>query len=131
MNPNAIKAIVRSITPSLYAGVAAIIAHFGYHVGNATVIQIAAAAYAGLTVILHAAETRWPWVGGLLGWFGAPQYTPSTKVTLVQVQAELDALKAQQHEAANPTVPTAPVVSPPGAMAPPTPIIPPVTPYLG
>ena len=104
---NPYKALVRSLMPLLYPAVAAIIAHFGYHVSNAVVIQIVAGGFAGATVLLHTAETRWPWVGVFLGWLGAPGYTPTTKVTVVSLQAEIDALKAQQAEAAHPSTPTA------------------------
>jgi len=131
VNPNLLKALIRTLTPLVYSSVAAVIAHFGYHVSNSTVIQIVSAGFAGLTVLLHSAEVKWPWVGGLLGWFGAPQYTPSTKTTVVSLEAQVAALTAQLEEAAHPTVPSAPVVSAPVVTAPPTPIIPPVTPYVG
>lgn len=97
MNPNTLKAIIRSLMPFVYSGVAAIIAHFGYHVSNSTVIQIVAAGFAAATVILHSLEVKFPWVGVFLGWIGAPAYAPSTKVTLVQQlaaqQLEIDGLR--------------------------------------
>jgi hypothetical protein len=107
MNPNTLKALVRTLTPLLYPLVASAIARFGYHVSNATIIQIVAGGFAGLTVILHSAEAKWPWVGVFMGWLGAPAYAPSTKMTVTQLQAEIDALKAQQAEAAHPSTPTA------------------------
>lgn len=89
---NSFKAIVRSLMPFVYSGAAAIIAHFGYHVNNATVVQIVAIAGAALTIVLHALETQFPWVGILLGYIGAPVYPPSPKVTLAM---ENQMLKSQ------------------------------------
>lgn len=98
--PNTIKSIVRSLTPLLYAAVAAVIAHFGYHVSDATVVKILGVGYGALAVVLHGLEARFPWVGTLLGWFGAPVYAPSVKkqqaATIAQLKSQVDALTAQK-----------------------------------
>ena len=86
--PNVWKAIIRSITPLVYSTAVAVIAHFGYHVSNATVVQIVTTGFIALSVVLHSLEIKFPWVGVLLGWFGAPAYTPSVKKTQAQQIAE-------------------------------------------
>src|ERR1035437_2224715 len=87
---NAFKAIVRSLMPFVYSGAAAIIARFGYHVANTTVIQIVTIAGGVLTIVLHALETQFPWIGVLLGYIGAPVYPPSTKVSQAAQIATLE-----------------------------------------
>ena len=99
MLPNTVKAIIRSLTPLIYSTVAAVIAHFGYHVSNTVVVQIVAGGYAGLSVVLHAMESQFPWVGALLGWIGAPVFAPSVKkqqASLIsKLQSQVDHLTAQ------------------------------------
>ncbi len=114
---NVLKAIIRSLAPFVYSGAASAIAHFGYHVSLATTIQIVAIVGALLTIVLHALETQFPWVGVLLGYLGAPVYPPSTKALLAaQVQSlesQLATLLAQ-----NPATPAGANSIPP-AVAPP------------
>jgi len=93
---NAFKAIVRSLMPFVYSGAAALIARFGYHVANTTVIQIVTIAGGLLTIVLHALETQFPWIGVLLGYIGAPIYAPSAKVTLAASQKAQIATLEQQ-----------------------------------
>jgi hypothetical protein len=93
--PNTWKAILRGIMPLLYSVVAAVIAHFGYKASPALVAQIVVLGTGGLTILLHAAERRWPWIGALLGYIGAPQYAPSVKKTLEAQVAQLEAEVAQ------------------------------------
>lgn len=93
---NAFKAIVRSLMPFVYSGAAAIIARFGYHVANTTVIQIVTIAGGVLTIVLHALETQFPWIGVFLGYIGAPVYAPSAKVTLAASQKQQIATLEQQ-----------------------------------
>ena len=93
---NAFKAIVRSLMPFVYSGAAALIARFGYHVANTTVIQIVTIAGGVLTIVLHALETQFPWIGVFLGYIGAPIYAPSAKVTLAASQkAQIAQLETQ------------------------------------
>jgi hypothetical protein len=115
--------------PFVYSGAAAAIAHFGWHVSNSVVIQIVAIAGGILTLGLHAAEAKWPWVGALLGYIGAPTYTPATKVTVAQLQAQIAALAAQLEEAKAPSTPTAPAPSPAPVVTPvaPAPVVTPIT----
>jgi hypothetical protein len=118
---NAFKAIVRSLMPLVYSGAAGIIARFGYHVSNSTVIQIVTAGFGVATIVLHAAESQWPAVGVFLGYIGAPVYAPSTKVTLqaqlASVEAQFAAFVAQSEEAKAMSPASAPppvvVVTPP------------------
>lgn len=112
MTTNTLKAVVRSLTPWAASVVAALIAHFGYHVSNVVATQIVVAAGTGLTVVLHAAERKWPWVGALLGWAGAPQYAPSNKAVIAQLQAQVAALTTKQTETTNPSQVTAPQTQP-------------------
>ena len=116
---NPAKALVRTLVPFVYPAVAALIARFGYHVSNATVIQIVAAGGTGLTIVLHLLEEKFPKVGILLGWLGAPVYTPSTKASLsaqiATLEAQLAAIVAQAGEAQAPSAPTAAPVLPPPA----------------
>lgn len=93
---NAFKAIIRSLMPFIYSGAAGLIARFGYHVTNSTVIQIVAIAGGVLTIVLHALETQFPWVGVFLGYIGAPIYAPSAKVTLAASQKAQIAQLEQQ-----------------------------------
>ena len=104
---NPFKAIIRSLTPFAIAAVVGGAAHLGYHVTMGTAAAIVAGAGGFITVAVHALEPRYPWVGVFLGWLGAPGYTPTTKVTVVSLQAEIDALKAQQAEAAHRSPPSA------------------------
>src|ERR1019366_915273 len=85
---NAFKAIIRSLMPFVYAGAAALIARFGYHVTNATVIPIVKVVGGVLTIVLHALEPQFPWIGVFLGYIGAPVYAPSAKVTLAASQKQ-------------------------------------------
>jgi hypothetical protein len=82
--------------PFVYSGAAAIIARFGYHVANTTVIQIVTIAGGVLTIVLHALETQFPWIGVFLGYIGAPVYAPSAKVTLAASQKQQIATLEQQ-----------------------------------
>lgn len=108
---NAFKSIVRSLTPWLTSTVAASIAHFGYHVSNVVAAQIIVVAGAALTVVLHALETQFPWIGVFLGYIGAPVYAPSGKTSLkaqvATLESQLAALTATAAESAAPSVPTA------------------------
>jgi len=108
---NPAKALVRTLVPFVYPAVAAIIARFGYHVSNATVIQIVAAGGTGLTIVLHLLEEKFPKVGILLGWLGAPVYAPGAKASLTAqvatLEAQLSAIAAQVDEAHSPSTPTA------------------------
>ena len=112
---NAFKAIVRSLMPFIESGAAALIARLGYHVSNATTLQILAIAGAALTIILHAAETQWPSIGIFLGYIGAPVYAPSTKVSqatqISQLETLVAKLLAEKDEAVTPSAPTATVTS--------------------
>lgn len=118
---NAFKAILRSLMPFVYSIAAGIIARFGYHVANTTVIQIVTIAGVALTIVLHALETQWPAIGVFLGYIGAPVYAPSTKVSLTSQVATLEnqvaALLAANEELKNPSKQSAPppvvVVTPP------------------
>jgi hypothetical protein len=110
---NTFKAIVRTVMPAIYSGVAAVIAHFGYHVSNAVVIQIVSIGFGGLTLVLHAAEAKWPWVGVFLGYIGAPVYTPSTKTTVALLQSQLATALAQLEESKTPSTSSAPVTPAP------------------
>lgn len=108
---NAVRALIRTLMPFVYSSVAAVIAHFGYHVSLATVIQIVGGGFVGLTVVLHALEAKFPWIGVLLGWIGAPTYPPSAKVKAQAYTASLEARIAEfetvKSEAAAPSAPTA------------------------
>ncbi len=127
---NAFKSIVRSLTPWLTSTVAAAIAHFGYHVSNVVAAQIIVVAGAALTVVLHALETQFPWIGVFLGYIGAPVYAPSGKTSLktqvATLESQLAALTATAAEAAAPSAPTAAPV-PTQTTAPLDPTAPPVT----
>lgn len=107
---NTFKAVIRGLMPWIESGTAAIIAHFGYHVTLQTTIEILGIAGAGLTIILHAAETQWPSIGVFLGYLGAPVYAPSTKISqkaeIAALEAKVAALVAAQEEAKNPSTPT-------------------------
>lgn len=115
-SPNTTKSIIRALTPWLLSTIASVVAHFGFHVSSATTIQILAGAGAVLTVLLHTLEARFPWVGVFLGYLGAPVYAPSVKIVqasqIASLQAEVDALRAQAHEAVSPS----PVTSAAGAV---------------
>jgi hypothetical protein len=91
---NTFKAIVRSLMPFIESGAAALIARLGYHVTLTTTIAILGIAGGVLTLLLHAAESQWPWVGVFLGYIGAPVYAPSTKVSQSTQIAQLEALVA-------------------------------------
>ena len=105
---NTLKAIVRSLTPWATSVLAAVIAHFGWHASPTLAGEIVVIAGAGLTIVLHAAETKFPWVGALLGWVGAPAYAPSLKklqaVTIAKLQAEIDALTPKSAPVQTPQV---------------------------
>lgn len=113
MNPNTVKAIVRSLTPWATSVVAAVIAHFGYHVSNTVALQIVVAVGSGLTLLWHALERKFPWVGAFLGWVGAPAYAPSNKQVIAQLQAQVAALTAKSAEAVSPSPTTAPQTTEP------------------
>lgn len=89
--PNAYKAILRSLMPFVEGAVVAVVAHFGWHINLATAAQVLVVVGGALTVVLHAAESRWPWVGVFLGVLGAPAYVPSAKATQAGVLATQDA----------------------------------------
>jgi len=107
---NTFKAVVRGLMPFIESGAAAIIAHFGYHVSLQTTIEILGIAGAGLTILLHAAETQWPSIGVFLGYIGAPVYAPSTKISqkseIAALEAKVAALVAAQEEAKSPSPPS-------------------------
>ena len=107
---NAFKAVVRSLMPFAYSGAAALIARFGYHVANTTVIQIVTIAGGALTIVLHALETQFSWIGVFLGYIGAPVYAASTKVStkaeVATLMAQVAVLTAQLEEQKTPSVPT-------------------------
>jgi hypothetical protein len=107
---NVFKSIVRSLTPFVVSSVASAIAHFGYHISNTVALQIVVALGAALTVVLHALERQFPWIGVFLGYIGAPVYAPSGKTSLkmqvATLESQLAALTTAQSEAANPTPPT-------------------------
>lgn len=88
-SPNAFKAIVRSLMPFVLAGIVALCVRLGYHPTPQVVSDIALAGGAALTILLHAAESRWPRLGVLLGYVGAPVYPPSAKVSLASENADL------------------------------------------
>lgn len=97
--PNAYKAILRSLMPFIEAAIVAGVAKAGWHINLATAAQVVVVVGGALTVVLHAAESRWPWVGALLGAIGAPAYAPSVKVTLVsQLASEINQRNALQKE---------------------------------
>ena len=106
LSTNAFKAIVRSLTPFVYSGAAALIAHFGYHVSNSTVIQIVAIVGAVLTIVLHLLETQFPSIGILLGYIGAPVYAPVP--TRASLESQIAALEAQVAAFIAPTPATPP-----------------------
>ena len=126
---NAFKAIVRSLMPFVLSGAAALIARLGYHVTLTTTTEILGIVGGALTIVLHAAETQWPWVGIFLGYIGAPVYAPSTKVSyeaqIASLQAQMATLLAQQSEAKSPSPPSAPFGSVTVVSAPIPPILPP------
>ncbi len=99
MATNVYKAIIRSLTPWATSVAAAVIAHFGFHVSAIVSAQIVVYAGTVLTVLLHALETRYRWVGVFLGWIGAPVYEPGAKAsmqaTIASLQAELAAISAK------------------------------------
>jgi len=114
---NTFKALVRTFAPFIESGIAGLVAALGFHATATTVAGIVGIAGTVLTIVLHAAESKWPAVGALLGWIGAPVYAPSTKITLTsQVQtleAQLAAVLAAQYEAQKPSAPSSsPVVAP-------------------
>lgn len=92
MTSNVYKAIIRGLVPWLTSTIAAVVAHFGFHVSPIVSAEVIVFAGTGLTVILHALETRYRWIGVFLGWIGAPVYAPSVKATL---QANIATLQAQ------------------------------------
>ena len=98
--PNPFKAVVRSLMPFVISGIVAVCVHFGYHPSAQVADDIALAGGAGLTIVLHAAESRWPKLGVLLGYVGAPVYAPSTKVSLAAENADLKARVANLEAAA-------------------------------
>lgn len=109
---NSFKAIVRSVVPYIEGAVAAAVAKLGWHVTIQTAAEVTLAAGTGLSILLHAAEAKWPWVGAFLGYVGAPVYAPSTKKTLAaqvaQLEAQIATLTAQQAEKSSPSSPTVP-----------------------
>jgi hypothetical protein len=115
---NAFKSIVRSLTPFAVSSAVSAIAHFGYHISNAVALQIIVAVGAALSIVLHALETQFPWIGVLLGYIGAPVYAPSGKTSLktqvAMLESQLAALTTAQSEAASPTLPTSAPIPVPG-----------------
>lgn len=118
---NAFKAIVRSIMPWIISSAASAIAHFGYHVTLPVTIQILGVVGAFLVVVLHTAETRWPWVGVLLGYVGAPVYAPSVKVQSQVYTASLEARIAELEAAVSETKNPSPATAQTAAVPEPTP----------
>ena len=88
--PNTIKSIVRALTPWLLTTLGALAAHFGFHVSNAASLQGLVLAGGVLTVVLHSLESRFPWVGTLLGWVGAPFYVPGKSSQQATIIATLE-----------------------------------------
>ena len=109
--PNTIKAIVRRVMPLVEGALVGAIAHFGWHPTATVVAEIVAVVATGLSIILPAAEAKFPWVGVLLGYMGAPVYAPSTKKSqatqIAALEAQLATLLAQGAEAVLPSQPTA------------------------
>lgn len=97
MNPNVLKAIVRSITPAVLSAIVWVASYFHYHVNAVTATEVASILGTLVTIGAHALETKWKWFGILLGWVGAPAYSPT--VTKAQLQAQLAALEAQLPQA--------------------------------
>jgi len=80
LQPNVVKAIVRSIMPFIISAFVAVCIHFGYHPTAQTITWVLGAGGGGLTILLHLLEKKWPMVGILLGYIGAPVYTPPKRV---------------------------------------------------
>jgi hypothetical protein len=98
LQPNVKKAIIRSIMPFVVSALVAVCIHFGYHPTAQTITWILGAGGGGLTILLHLLETKWPAIGVLLGYLGAPVYAPPKKVLqsnkIDQLQAEVNSLQA-------------------------------------
>lgn len=111
---NTFKAVVRSLMPFIESGVAGLIASLGFHATASVAAGIVAAGGTVLSIILHAAETKWAWVGAFLGSIGAPVYPPSTKKSkdarISDLETELVQLKAAIDEAKQPSTPTSTAV---------------------
>ena len=88
---NAGKTLVRQLMPVVYSLIAAFIARLGYHVSLLSVAKIIGVGTVGLNVVLVPLERKWPWFGAILGWLGAPTYTPTvSKAALLGRIAELE-----------------------------------------
>jgi hypothetical protein len=129
---NAFKAVVRSVMPYLESAVAAAIAHFGFHATPTVVAGIIGIGGTLLTMLFHALETKYAWVGVFLGYVGAPVYAPSTKLSqaaqIAQLQAQVATFVAQQEESAAASLGTSTVAGsstppPPGSTVAPAPLV--------
>ena len=97
--PNTIKSIIRALTPWLLTTLGAVAAHFGWHVSSTASLQGLVLAGGLLTVVLHALEHKFPWVGALLGWLGAPVYAPGKAsqqaTTIATLESQITALESK------------------------------------
>ena len=112
------RSIIRSLTPWVLSGTLALATRLGFSVDPQVSAELFAGIGAVLTIGLRSLEARYPWVGKLLGFSGAPTYPPTKKqqaaleaAAQTALIAELQA-KVAELQAAN-TVPTpAPIEAP-------------------
>ena len=95
-----IRSIVRSLTPWMLSGVIAIATRLGLNIDPQLSAELFAAIGAALTIGLRALEAKYPWVGKLLGFSGAPTYPPTKKqqtaLTIADLEAQVAALQTAQ-----------------------------------
>ena len=95
-----IRSIVRSLTPWIMSGVIAVAARLNAQIDPQLTAELFAAIGAGLTIGLRALEAKFPWVGKLLGFSGAPTYPPTKKqaaaITIADLQDQVAKLQAAQ-----------------------------------
>lgn len=95
-----VRSIVRSLTPWVLSGVIAIATRLGLNIDPQLSAELFAAIGAVLTIGLRALEAKYPWVGKLLGFSGAPTYPPTKKqqtaMTIAELEAQVAALQAAQ-----------------------------------
>ena len=95
-----VRSIVRSLTPWIMSGAVAVATRLGLNIDPQLTAELFAAVGAGLTIGLRALEAKFPWVGKLLGFSGAPTYPPTKKqqtaLTIASLEAEVAALQAAQ-----------------------------------
>jgi hypothetical protein len=95
-----VRSIVRSLTPWVLSGVIAISTRLGLNINPQVSAELFAAIGTGLTIGLRALEAKYPWVGKLLGFSGAPMYPPTKKQqtaqTIAALEAQVAALQAAQ-----------------------------------